>query len=88
MVQWRQKVGDEIQIGFVCVKIAAYRRAKDFKPSDTESAAGLGDALFPLFDERNHSATISQKDKPMQLADGVVNFHAVSAASQSFHTGS
>jgi hypothetical protein len=24
----------------------------------------------------------------MQLADGVVNFHAVNAASQSFHTGS
>jgi hypothetical protein len=50
--------------------------------------AQIGNACFLLFDERNHSATISQKDKPTQPADGMVNFHIVSAASQSFHTGS
>jgi hypothetical protein len=50
--------------------------------------AQIGNARFLLFDERNHSATISQRDKLAQPADSAVKFHAVNAASQSFHTGS
>jgi hypothetical protein len=79
---------DKIQVAVVGLKVAARRRAKQIQPPDLVLAAQVGDALFPLFDERNHTATISQKDKPMQLADGLANIHAVNAASQSFQTGS
>ena len=87
-MQRRQKVGKEIQIRFLHVKIAAHRRAKNLEPANAELPAGLRNRATFLLDEVNQVLNVSQNNNPAQLAAVAAKLYVVSAESQSFQTGS
>jgi len=53
---------DEVQIAAFRLKVAARRRAKQIKPPHFMPAAQVRNALFLLFDQRNHNLIIPQAD--------------------------
>lgn len=67
-MQWRQKIGDKIQVGFLRVEITADCRTKDLQPANAESPASFCNQVAFLLNEVNHTLNLSQETTATQLA--------------------
>ena len=59
-MQRRQKIGNEIQIGFLRMEMAVGRGTKNFQPADTKLPAGIRYRAAILLDHLNHTASIAR----------------------------